>query len=216
MPSRLRNWLIWAAFAVAIVVLARDFNANLFVGSGRLTVVTEGLPDDTVEFRWHGKIEPPMQSKLADAFREWGPRKRRIILALSSPGGSVSHGEQVVQLLRRIGQTHALETVVESGRSCASMCVPVYLQGQKRFAAPRARFMFHEVSLRDVVTDKRIRTTRQTTTASTDRLFERFFRPAGVPDAWISRVRRAMTSGDVWKTGRELIEEGANVVQQMI
>ena len=53
--------------------------------------------------------------------------------------------------------------------------------------------------------------------SATDRLFRTYFKPAGVPDAWIADVRAQMDGGrDVWKTARELIEENAGIVQEAL
>ena len=96
------------------------------------------------------------------------------------------------------------------------MCVPIYLQGQRRTAAESAKFMFHEVSFTEFSSKERLEVPESATTSATDRLFERYFLPAGVPDRWIKSVRAAMTGdNDVWKTGRELVDDDARIVQQV-
>lgn len=215
MSERARNLAIWAVMLAIIGVLAWRFAGDLVLGSGRLKVVTDGLPADTVEFRWSGKIDQSMPAQISAALNEWRPQKRRIILVLSSPGGSISHGARVVRLLREARSTHVVDTMVEGGEKCASMCVPIYLQGGTRYAAPRAQFMFHEISVRDAVTDERVAASRDRIAKGTDQLFERFFRPAGVPDAWITKMRRDIVGRDVWRTGRELANDGSKIVQKL-
>ncbi|NOT71646.1 MAG: peptidase [Hyphomicrobium sp.] len=216
MPSRTLNRILWAIALLLIVVFgfqARDQFDAMFIGVGRLDV-RAAADDDTVYLQWRGKIEAPMLSEIDHAFAMHQSRARRIVLSLSSPGGSLDHGAKVVRLLRRIGETHKLETVVAAGSRCASMCVPVYLQGQRRSAAPSAKFMFHEVSFRDVLAEEDASVPERAIGSATDRLFSIYFAPAGVPEDWIRGVRAAMAGGnDIWKTGQELIDENAGIVQ---
>jgi hypothetical protein len=122
----------------------------------------------------------------------------------------------VVRLLRKIAVTHELETIVESGRRCASMCVPVYLQGRRRRAAEEAYFMFHEVSFRETFSKDELDVPESAKGTATDQLFAKYFAPAGVPDSWIRNVRADMGGGkDIWKTARELVDENAGIVQEV-
>jgi hypothetical protein len=217
MPSRNLNRLLWAAVLIAIIVLGYKTRDNLelyFAGVGTLDV--RAVPEsDTVYLNWRGKIAAPMASRIAEAY-ERHQNASTFVLSLSSPGGSLGHGAEVVRLLRRISESHRLETVVEAGRRCASMCVPIYLQGERRRASEAARFMLHEVSFMEFSSKERLDVPESATTSATDRLFERYFIPAGVPVPWIKGVRAAMAGGkDVWKTGRQLADEDARIVQQV-
>lgn len=218
MPSRNLNRVLWAAVLLLIAVLAvqtRDNIDALFAGVGKLDVTV--MPEeDTVLLYWRGRIDAPMASRIQEAFDSHRNSARRFVLSLSSPGGSLAHGNQVVALLRSIAKTHTLETLVDSNRRCASMCVPVYLQGQRRRAAESAKFMFHEVSFREQFATEDLDVPASAKQSATDRLFAAYFTPAGVPDAWISQVRAEMTGGnDVWKTARELVDENAGIVQEL-
>lgn len=220
MPSPWRNRLIWGAMILLLVVLAfktRDHFEIYFAGVGKLDV--RAVPgDDTLYLSWRGKIDAPMASRIAEAFERHKGEAHKIILSLSSPGGSLDQGADVVRLLVRIRQTHALVTLVDTGGICASMCVPIYLQGQLRLAAPSAEFMFHEVAFRDFFSKKRDSSVPEKAIGSeTDRFFEKYFEAAGVPQSWINSVRAQMTGGhEVWKTARELVDEHADIVQQLI
>ncbi|MEQ1715548.1 MAG: hypothetical protein ABL907_06130 [Hyphomicrobium sp.] len=218
MPSRTLNRILWLGVLLLIVVFgfqARDQIDAVFIGVGKLDV--RDVPEDnTVFLRWRGKIDAPMASRIAEVSDRYGPKDRRFVLSLSSPGGSLDHGAEVVRLLRKIGETHGLETVVEAGRQCASMCVPVYLQGQRRTAAANARFMFHEVSFREHFSSDEVAVPETAKGDATDRLFSKYFEPAGVPQAWIRNVRTSMTGGqDIWKTARELVDENAGIVLEV-
>lgn len=212
-----RNRLVWGAMIVLLVVLAfntRERLAVYFAGIGKLDV--HAVPsEDTVYLRWRGKIDAPMASRIAEAFDRHRDEGHTIVLALSSPGGSLDHGAKVVRLLDRIRQTHALITIVDDGAVCASMCVPVYLQGQQRIAAGNAAFMFHEVAFRDFFSDKTDRSVPEAAIGTeTDRFFEKYFVAAGVSQSWIRKVRAGVTGGsEIWKTGRELFDEKSGIVQ---
>ncbi len=205
---------------VLLVVLGlktREHFAAYFASVGEFEV--RAAPgEDTVYLRWDGKIEAPMASRIGDAFERHKAEGHTFVLSLSSPGGSLDQGGEVVRLLRRIGETHRLVTRVEAGAICASMCVPVYLQGQRRLAAADAEFMFHEVNFRDFFSQEADRSVPQSSVgAETDRFLEKYFDAAGVSKAWLRKVRRDMASGhEVWKTGRELFDENSGIVQQVM
>ncbi len=218
MPLGGLNRVIWAVMLIALAVLAHrtydDFTLY-FAGVGKLDVRVESA-QNTVYLDWRGKIEAPMANRISEAFNQHRGQARRFVLSLSSPGGSLDHGAEVVRLLRRMGETHEVDTLVEARRACASMCVPIYLQGQKRTAAANARFMFHEVSFREFRSEEEINVPAASRGRETDRLFSRYFLAAGVPRSWISEVRIEMKGGnDVWRTARQLVDEKANIVQQI-
>jgi hypothetical protein len=218
MPLGPANRLIWALMLLLLAVLAYKTSDDLetyFAGVGQLDV-GEMTTDGTVVMRWRGQIDAPMESRIRETFENSGASARKFVLVLSSPGGALGHGGRVVALLRKISETHAVETVVEAGRRCASMCVPVYLQGQRRSAAASAKFMFHEVSFKEYVSEKNIDMPDSAKASATDKLFADYFKPAGVAAAWIQKVRADMSGGnDIWKTAAELVEEQAGVVQEV-
>jgi hypothetical protein len=218
MPTGSINRLIWSAMLVLLAVLAWKTRDNLdvfFDSVGKLEVRKD--PDDqTVYLRWRGKIDAPMESRIADAFDIQKATARRFVLVLSSPGGSLDHGAKVIRLLRKIEETHSVETVVEAGRTCASMCVPVYLHGQRRTAGETAKFMFHEVSFREYLAKQDNDVPDSAKASETDRFFRDYFLAVGVPETWIRQVRADMAGhNDVWKTARELMDEHAGIVQQV-
>ena len=200
---------------VGLGLKTRDNLESFFEGVGKLEV-RDVSADGTVYLSWRGKIDAPMENRLAEAFEQHQAGARRFVLSLSSSGGSLSHGARVVSLLRKNGETHGFDTVVESGSRCASMCVPVYLQGQRRTAAANARFMFHEVSFREYMSKDEIAVPASAKASETDRLFAEYFAPAGVSQSWITQVRADMAGGhDIWKTATELVGENAGVVQEI-
>ena len=216
MPDRQTFRLLWLAFAVAIAILAWQFQDRLelmFSSRGELTV--EDLHNGMVVLNWRGRIEAPLASKLEAAYRTHGGSARRFLVSLHSPGGSLEHGRDVIRLIRRMQQTHAVDTVVEDKRACASMCVPVYLAGTRRAAAPRARFMFHEVSFRDSHSDKIERVPKEAIGRATDQFFERYLKAGGADPRWLAGMRDEIRGKDVWRTAQQLVDEGAGIVQRL-
>jgi hypothetical protein len=59
----------------------------------------------------------------------------RVVLFLDSAGGKVDDGDRVIEVLNEIKLRHQLITVVPHGKLCASMCIPIFLQGEDRLAA---------------------------------------------------------------------------------
>ena len=215
MPNRQTSRLLWLAFAAAIVVLAWQFQDRLeavFSLRGTLTVEEER---DRVILSWRGGIQAPMAAKLEEAFRAHARSTRRFVIALHSPGGSLDEGRDVIRLIRRMQQTHAVDTVIRDRNACASMCVAVYLAGTRRTAAPKARFMFHEVSFRDNLSGKAEAVPKEAIGRATDQFFERYLKPAGLDARWLADLREAVRGKNVWRTAQELIAQRAGVVHEL-
>lgn len=206
---------LWGVFAVAAVVLGLQFSDTLegmFARRGTFSAKEEG---GTIVMRWRGAIEAPLASRIEETFQTHRASGARFLLVLASPGGKVDHGGDVVRLIKAMQRTHSFDTLVEGRSVCASMCVPVYLAGSHRTASPTARFMFHEVSFRDAVTDKRNDVPEKAIVRSTDQLFDRYFRAAGVDELWINGMRQEMRGKDIWRTGEQLVAERSGIVLRL-
>jgi ATP-dependent protease ClpP protease subunit len=207
--------LLWLGFAAAFAVLAWQFREHLdtlWSTRGELTI--EERPREVV-LRWRGLIEAPLAAKLDEAWRMHAGSTRRFVIALHSPGGTLEHGREVIGLIRQMQRTHLVDTVVEDKRACGSMCVPVYLAGMHRTAAPQARFMFHEVSFRDSLSGKVESVPKEAIGRATDQFFERYLKPAGLNERWLADLREAVRGRNVWRTAEELIEQRAGVVHDL-
>jgi hypothetical protein len=219
MFSRALNRVLWIGVIALIIFLGLKTRKDLEIllsGVGQLEVSVSAADASIVHLDWRGQIDAPMAQRLADAYEQHRRSAGTFVLSLSSPGGALDHGARVIRLLKEIARTHRLETRVESGEECASMCVPVYLQGEQRTAASDSAFMFHEVSFREHFSEDAIDVPASATAAATAYLFDAYFRPAGVPARWIRTVRRDMSGGrDVWKSGAELVGEKARIVQSV-
>ena len=101
-----------------------------------------------VVLAWSGPISAPMRDHIVAAIDKYKADTRHLVIALNSPGGSIAHGREVMEAIRKASRVRPIDTLVEKGGVCASMCVPIYLIGATRTADPGAYFMFHEASLR--------------------------------------------------------------------
>ncbi len=220
MLSASYNRLVWGIMILVLAILAvrtRDHFGAYFEKVGALEVRT--VPDkDLIYLKWQGKIAAPMANRISEALAAHEGEGSKIVLSLSSPGGSVDEGAKVIRLLRSIREKHVLVTSVDAGAMCASMCVPVYLQGAQRIAAADADFMFHKVVFRDFFSNERDRSVPAASIdAETDRFFETYFVAAGVSPTWTQKLRSEIAGGnEVWKTGRELVDEKSGIVQEVM
>jgi ATP-dependent protease ClpP protease subunit len=182
---------------------------------------------DRIVLGWSGPVQEPMSERVAAAIERYKADRRRLVLILNSPGGSIEHGRKVVAAIRARGR--AIDTLVQKAGVCASMCVPIFLAGHERMADPEAYFMFHEASLNSSV---RQNTKRQELSDSekvlvsqavktiethvTDELFRSDIGIRGVNMAWLARMREKISGHDIWMSGQQLVDEGSGIVDGLI
>jgi hypothetical protein len=166
----------------------------------------------TLVLQWRGRMAEPMAQQFQAAFDQHRSQANRVVLVLNSGGGSVREGERVIQILRAITRTHRLETYVTHGSTCGSMCVPVYLQGQKRVAALSSTWLFHEVSKSDKTTKKTIALDRE----QFERLVDTYFLPAGVSPTWVAKMKPHTLRSDYWQTGADLANDNSGIFHEAL
>jgi len=167
------------------------------------------VQDDTLFIGYTGEVVPGMAKFIASEFLKYRGITHRVVLILDSGGGQVGDGKKVIEVLCAIRQTHQLETAVLQGATCASMCVPIYLQGTERHGAASSLWLFHDAI-------KASGEDGAQTVADEDetlRLFRRYFVEAGVRVGWINHVLRKIAHGcNFWQTGRDLVAATAGVI----
>lgn len=179
---------------------------------GALKVIPAEASPDAIVMEWNGGIARPMAEQIRSAFREHQGRGSRVVFRINSGGGSVAEGERVIDVLREIRRTHRLETVVERGARCGSMCVFVYLQGEHRIAALSSLWLFHEVSLHDPNTRQITRLDRP----AWERLVNTYFGPAGVSEDWTERMKPLTVKSDYWQTGSDLAKDRSGIFHAVL
>ncbi len=207
---KLNRFLLFAMIIAAIVMGWRLY-LQKHADTGQLAVDERG---DTVVLAWTGSVDLPMHTLLARAFDRWKGKSDRFVLQLNSPGGSLREGSEVIELLRRIKQTHQLDTYVAPNDICMSMCVPMFLQGTNRIAASSARFMFHEPKryYDDGSEAKGFSFERE---ALSRRFFDRYFVNSPIDEAWRAQLEKNWAGRDIFKTARQLVEERSNIVTSL-
>lgn len=205
-------------FAATLAMLAAAFalgslgEQSLLKRAPTLVVREEGAAR---VFYWRGEVAPGMAHSFAEAFDDARGETRRIIIDLDSPGGMLVEGARVVDLVRRATDEFDVQTRVARGGKCLSMCVPIYLQGESRVAAPSALFMFHEPTTRDVFTDERVAVPDAEQRYVSERFFRRYFENSEMDPVWREKLRQQWVGRDVFKTARELVREEANIVEKL-
>lgn len=195
------------------------------VASRQILSVSE--EPDRIVLGWSGPVQEPMSERVAAAIDRYKADRRRLVLILNSPGGSIEHGRKVVAAIR--ARDRAIDTVVERAGVCASMCVPIFLAGSMRTADPDAYFMFHEASLtssaRQSTRQQQFseseralisQTVKEIETHVTDELFRSDIGIRGVNVAWLARMREKISGRDVWMSGQQLVDEGSGIVDRLI
>src|SRR5947209_1564006 len=122
------------AVAVAVTITAIGLfgrDARAIPMQGRPMVEAAINRQGILFISWTGPVVPGMSEYLRTTFEKHASTSHRVILHLDSIGGDVFEGERVIQVLQRIKKTHRLITIVSHGDICASMCVPIYLQGSE-------------------------------------------------------------------------------------
>jgi len=155
-------------------------------------------------------LSGPIVASMADDVRaaqgKYGTALNRVVLFLDSAGGRVDDGDRLIEVLNEIKLRHQLITVVPHGKLCASMCIPIFLQGEDRLAAPASIWLFHEAAQRQANGILR------TDTAETWRLFRKYYAPAGVSTRWLKSIAPMIKEADLWQTGGDLISAKSGII----
>jgi hypothetical protein len=162
--------------------------------------------DGTLYIDWSGPIVAGMADDLRTALDKYGTILDRVVLFLDSAGGQVEEGDRVIAILNEIKLRHQLITVVAHGKLCASMCIPIFLQGEDRLAARASIWLFHEATQRQANGELR------TDTAETWRLFRKYYAPAGVPTRWLKSIAPMIEEADLWQTGGDLVSAKSGII----
>lgn len=194
--------LFMAAISICVLPAA--------AGSGKLKLSPSSRHPEVLVMSWDGEIRRGMAKVIRTAFEQHKDQFKVIEFVINSGGGSVREGEQVIAVLQEIKKTHRLYTGVRAGRRCGSMCVFIYVQGQKRFAAPASIWLFHEVSRTDKHTHKIYELDR----AQWEMLIDRYWLPAGVNPVWIADMKKHTFQTDYYQTGQDLLAHDSGIVHK--
>jgi hypothetical protein len=159
---------------------------------------------------YDGPIISPMAKNLRAIWNEIAKDSRfeRVVLRLNSRGGTDLHGKKVIEVLAAIRERVALTTLVGENDLCASMCIALYIQGDKRFASPASTWMFHGASnaLNNIPS-----------LSMTTRYFD-LFKERDIDHRFVDFLFRnnyVTTPGAYWISGRELAQQ-SNIITDLL
>lgn len=203
--------LLLTLFGIA-VYWGWQTNARLYRDRGRLAVSQE---NNAVVLFWSSDIALPLAQRLNEAYEKWRDKTGVFIIDLNSRGGYLSEGRRVINVIARMKQTHQVHTRVRAGRICLSMCVPIFLQGQKRMAAANSKWMFHEPRSTDFFTDKDSKEPEFERRAMVERFFERYFQNSPMRPQWRDNLKKTWKDKDIWRSGQQLVDEESGIITQL-
>jgi ATP-dependent protease ClpP protease subunit len=179
------------------------FDTAKMVGFTVLTA-EDGAMDakDMVVIKYDGPITFPMAENLREIWGEIAKTRRFQIVALrlNSPGGTQSEGEEVISILREIRERAKLVTLVGEHDLCASMCIPLFIQGETRFASPASAWMFHGAA----------HYMSNVPSLSMTMRYVDYFKDRGVGTTFVNSLvekQYLLSPGEYWLSGNELAEQ---------
>src|SRR5260370_42408000 len=143
-----------------------------------------------------------MAARCAELLRE------RNVIAAEQVIGQVEEGDRVIQILNEAKQTHRLVNQVLDGNLCASMCIPIFLQGDDRLAARASNWIFHEATRPGANGKER--------TDITWCLFRKYYVPAGVSMDWLKSIVPIIQHANLSQTGSYLISSKTGMIMCQI
>ena len=182
---------------------------DVYKDTGRLQIFQEG---DAVILSWSSPIELPMERRFQEAYAEWANKTDKFIINLNSGGGSLREGRLVIDVIDQMKKTHLVETTVGEGANCLSMCVPIYLHGEQRSASRNSRWMFHQPSAYDYITDEKVEENESDRNTASDRFFQKYFVNSEMDPKWRNNLQKEWVVKDVWRTGQQLFDEQSNII----
>src|SRR5215470_7752777 len=198
-----------AAIAVSVLTLVLLASANAAPSEEQPAAGVSlefNKEDGTLYIDLSGPIVAGTADNVRAALGKYGTTLNRVVLFLDSAGGRVDDGDRVIEALNEIKLRHQLITVVPHGKLCASMCIPIFLQGEDRLAARASLWIFHEAAQRQANGERR------TDMAETWRLFRKYYVPAGVAVSWLKSIAPMIKEADLWQTGGDLISAKSGII----
>ncbi len=204
--------LVMLALTVLLMTRNEQF---IFQNEGRLVVKPHPTDDNAVVFIWRSQVEVPMARRFEEAFDEWKGKTDRIVIDLHSPGGALAEGAAVIREIDHMRRTHVVDTRVRNRRKCYSMCVPIFLMGDERTAAPNARFMFHEPTSYDQITGEKVDQAAFDKARTSQRFFNRYFVNSPMNETWRNQLAVDWIGKDVYYSGQELMDQRSDIVTKL-
>jgi len=150
-----------------------------------------------------GDIERGDGKKFADLIASTGNKVNTVLL--DSPGGSFEDGMAIAKLVRE----RNFATSVRPDRECTSMCAIIWIAGNKRYYASKAKIGFHSMSWWPVDQQGNItKNGKGRTWNAGNALVGAFFSQLGLNDQAIMALTDADFSNMFWLNTKNLKELG--------
>lgn len=211
MPLKTNQIALIVLSAVAIFLYWQKYQ-EVYKDNGRLQVSQEG---SVVVLSWASSIELPMERRLQEAYAEWADKTDKFVINLDSGGGSLREGRLVIDVIKQMKKTHLVETTVDEGANCLSMCVPIYLHGEERSASRNSLWMFHQPSAYDYVTDEKVEENEADHKAASARFFQKYFVNSEMNPKWRAKLQKDWVGKDVWYSGQQLKDQQSNIILKL-
>ena len=104
------------------------------------------MAEDGVGLRYTGPLKPPLAQDLRKLLLTEPQRFNHVVLELDSNGGELSYVNELVAVLQEVRSRMELTTRVMERALCASGCIPLFMQGEKRKASGASIWVFHGAS----------------------------------------------------------------------
>jgi ATP-dependent protease ClpP protease subunit len=169
--------------------------------------------DNSLRIGLFGPIGPGQAEFIKREFDKYRHDAETVILFLNSAGGLIGAGEQIIKVLREIRLTHTLKTIVMPSWHCASMCVPIYLQGEYRLAGGASLWGFHDAAwMLNQDGSKAVLSEKETL-----RLYQKYYLKAGVQADWIIEVLNKTAGGRTYyQSGLALVQARSGIITGLI
>lgn len=194
---------------IAILFFISNAEASIFYKDENFSLKKIDNNEKTIVLL-EGLIRAPLTEKFQKLIAEVH-LKKEIELRFDSVGGSIYETKKLIKILDELKENNiGITTRVDQGSMCASSCVPLFVQGQKRLAGNASSFMFHGVALYAVTNVPGEKDTKIMIDA---------YRKAGIAEKWIQEhidMQVWSSPNETWYNGKELLENGSNFVTESL
>lgn len=132
---------LWSAFSIDVQAQGEPSSQS------RLEVFTRAsygwMAEDAVGLRILGPLDNRLADELAGLLLDPQRNFRHVVLELDSGGGDLEAVHRISGVLKAAREKAELTTRVMGGSICASGCIAVFMQGQKRKASGASVWVFH-------------------------------------------------------------------------
>lgn len=146
--SRKRPTRIAAALGGGVLVSALALSPGAAAGAD-IAVLTAAdnltIPRELMVVRLTGEITPGATADLRRAWSSRGAEIERLLLDLDSIGGDLAETEKIIAFVEELRRATRVDTLVRHGARCASACVGIFAQGERRSAGGASVWVFHGV-----------------------------------------------------------------------